>query len=369
MADLKDRYLSLDVFRGMDVALMIVVNSLGSANTYPPLLHAEWHGFTLTDLVFPTFLFVVGNAMSFSQPKYELKGRSHFLRKVFKRTLIIFVLGYLMYWFPFVTHTAQGWQFKPFSDTRVFGVLQRIALCYGAASLLIHFFKLRGALVASVLLLVAYPVVLFWFGDLSLQGNAVLQLDRWLLGDSHLYWGEGLAFDPEGLLSTLPAVANVVAGYAAGVFVQRKGKNYEAVARLMLLGAVLLVAAAAWSFTLPINKKLWTSSYVLHTVGIDLMIMAALMFVIEIKQHTGWTYFFEVFGKNTLFIYLLSELIIISFWTLPVGDSSLFEWLFQALFSSWAGEYNGSVLFALWIMLTCWAVGYWMDKRKIYVKV
>jgi len=369
MADLKNRYLSLDVFRGMDVALMIVVNSLGSSNTYPPLLHAEWNGFTLTDLVFPTFLFVVGNAMSFSLPKYEAQGERTFLVKVMRRTLIIFLLGYLMYWFPFVEHQAGHWQFKPSSETRVFGVLQRIALCYGLSSVIIHYLRLRGAIIASIVGLLVYPAILLAFGDLTLQGNAVLKLDRWLLGESHLYMGEGVPFDPEGLLSTLPAIANIVAGYAAGIFIQRKGKNYEAIAKLMMMGAVLLTLAAAWSFTFPINKKLWTSSYVLHTIGIDLMTMAVLIFVIEVLQHNKWTYFFEVFGKNTLFIYLLSELIIITFWSMPVGDQALFTWLFERGFQSWAGEYNGSVLFALWIMLTCWLVGYWMDKRNIYVKV
>ncbi|KXK23310.1 MAG: membrane protein [Bacteroidetes bacterium OLB12] len=360
-----NRYLSLDVFRGMDVALMIVVNSLGSTNTYSPLLHADWHGFTLTDLVFPTFLFVVGNAMSFSQEKYEAAGEGSFLTKVLKRTLIIFLLGYLMYWFPFVTQSETGeWVFKPFETTRVFGVLQRIALCYGIASLVIHYFKIKGALLFSVLALILYRVILFEFGDLTMEGNAGTKLDLWLLGPNHLYHGEGVPFDPEGLLSTLPATVNVIAGYVAGLFLQRNGKNYETLAKLLMVGAVLLVMAAWWGLMFPINKKLWTSTYVLHTVGIDLMVLAILVFIIEIAKLNKWTYFFEVFGKNTLFIYLLSEVFVIMMWTLRVGDTSLYNWIYENVFQSWAGDYNGSVLFALWVMLTCWGVGYWMDKKK-----
>lgn len=366
----QNRYLSLDVFRGMDVALMIVVNSLGSSNTYSPLLHAEWHGFTLTDLVFPTFLFVVGNAMSFSQPKYEAQGEGSFLKKVFIRTLIIFALGYLMYWFPFVRlDDAGNWYFKSFETTRVFGVLQRIALCYAIASLVIHYFKLRGAMLFSLAALVLYRLILVEFGDLSLEGNAGTKLDLWLLGEGHLYHGEGVAFDPEGLLSTLPATVNVIAGYAAGIFLQRNGKNYETIAKLMIVGAVLLLMASWWGLMFPINKKLWTSTYVLHTVGIDLFILSVLVFIIEIAQRNKWTYFFEVFGRNTLFIYLLSELFVILMWTFRVGDQSLYDWVFQNIFQSWAGDYNGSVLFALWVMGTCWVVGYVMDKKKIYVKV
>lgn len=366
----QNRYLSLDTFRGLDVALMIVVNSLGSSSTYSPLLHAEWHGFTLTDLVFPTFLFVVGNAMSFSQPKYETEGSSAFLKKVFKRTFIIFLLGYLMYWFPFVgVNDAGEWFLRPISETRIFGVLQRIALCYLFASLIIHYFKIQGALIFSVVALVLYRVLLLAFGDLSLEGNAVLKLDAWLIGESHMYHGEGIAFDPEGLLSTLPAIVNVIAGYAAGLFLQRSGKNYESIAKLMMIGAALLLMAAWWDLMFPINKKLWTSSYVLHTVGLDLLILSVLVFVIEIAQRNKWTYFFEVFGKNTLFIYLLSEVFVILMWTFSIGDQSAYGWIYEHVFKSWAGDYNGSVLFALWVMLTCWAVGYWMDKKKIYVKV
>ncbi len=366
----QNRYLSLDVFRGMDVALMIVVNSLGSSTTYSPLLHAQWHGFTLTDLVFPTFLFVVGNAMSFSQAKYESLGESSFLKKVFKRTLIIFLLGYLMYWFPFVGINESGeWFLKPISETRIFGVLQRIALCYAIASLVIHYFKLQGALIFSIVALVLYRLILFAFGDLTIEGNAGSKLDLWLVGESHLYHGEGVAFDPEGLLSTLPATVNVIAGYAAGLLLQRVGKNYEAIAKLMMIGSVLVVVALWWDLMFPINKKLWTSSYVLLTVGIDLLFLSILVFIIEIAQRNKWTYFFEVFGKNTLFIYLLSEVFVILMWTFSVGDQSLYAWIYQTIFQSWAGDYNGSVLFALWVMFTCWAAGYWMDKRKIYVKV
>lgn len=366
MSTLKNRYLSLDVFRGLDVALMIIVNSPGSwSTTYAPLLHAEWNGFTLTDLVFPTFLFVVGNSMSFSMKKYESMGNSAVFKKVFKRTAIIFLLGFLMYWFPFF----DDGQLKPLAETRIFGVLQRIALCYMFASIILHFVKTRTAIWLSIAFLVAYHLILIGFGDLTLTGNAVLKLDEWLIGPNHMYHGEGIAFDPEGLLSTLPAIVNVIIGYLAGKFIQQNGQNYETIAKLMMVGFALVFAGLAWDLILPINKKLWTSSFVLLTCGIDLVAIATLIYFLDMRKTKGWSYFFEVFGKNTLFIYLLSELFIISLFSINVGDSTLYRWIADNVFISWSGGYVGSLLFALWIMLTCWAVGYFMDKKGIYVKV
>lgn len=366
MSTLKNRYLSLDVFRGLDIALMIIVNSPGNwETTFSPLLHAEWHGFTLTDLVFPTFLFVVGNSMSFSMKKYETMGGSAFFKKVLKRFVIIFLLGFLMYWFPFF----ENGQLKPLAETRIFGVLQRIALCYLFASILLYYVKTKTAIIFSIAALVLYHIILIAFGDLTLTGNAVLKLDLWLIGPSHMYQGEGIAFDPEGLLSTLPAIVNVVAGYVTGKFIQKNGQNFETVAKLMMMGFALVLAGLAWDLLLPINKKLWTSSFVLLTSGIDLFAIAVLVYILDMQKVKRWTYFFEVFGKNPLFIYLLSELFIISLFSIPVEGGSLYGWIAQNVFVATAGGYMGSLLFALWIMFTCWVVGYFMDKKGIYVKV
>jgi predicted acyltransferase len=366
-----NRYLSLDVLRGITVTLMIIVNTPGDGSTtFAPLLHAKWHGFTPTDWVFPTFMFVVGNALSFTLARYEALGNAEVLKKIFKRTFLIFLLGYLMYWFPFVTRDeARAVIFAPISHTRIFGVLQRIALGYGLASLIIHFWKLRGAIIFSVVALLGYWAIMYFFGDYSLAGNAGLKLDLFLLGDNHLYHGEGVAFDPEGILSTLPSIVNVIAGYLTGKFIQEKGINYETISKMMLIGAVLLFVALSWDMAFPINKKLWTSSFVLYTVGLDLFVLSIIIYIIEILKIQRWSYFFEVFGKNTLFIYLLSEVGVILLYVFNIGDQSAYEWLFQSVFHPLAGGYMGSLLFAISWMLTCWSVGYWMDERMIYIKV
>jgi predicted acyltransferase len=190
------------------------------------------------------------------------------------------------------------------------------------------------------------------------------------LGENHLYHGEGLAFDPEGVLSTLPAIANVTFGYVAGKWIQEKGNTYEGLAKLLLAGASLIALALLWDTSFPINKKLWTGSFVLLTVGIDCVLIAALLYSIDFLQLKRWTYFFEVFGKNPLFIYLLSELGATLLWFFPVGPNHqrLYSWLYDHVFKQ-AGDYVGSLLFAITVMLVCWLVGYLLDKRKIYIRV
>jgi predicted acyltransferase len=374
MAELQPRYLALDVFRGMTICFMIIVNSPGSWDiAYGPLLHAPWHGFTPTDLVFPSFLFAVGNAMAFVMFKFENQPNSVFWRKTLKRTFLIFLFGYLMYWFPFFREAEGGGlnfgEFRPFSTTRIPGVLQRIALCYFFASIVLHFGSKKFAVWFSVFALLGYWFLSYAFGDYTLAGNAGLKLDLFLFGEGHLYHGEGVAFDPEGLLSTLPAIVNVIAGYFAGDFIRRMGNNYETIAKLMIAGAILILVALTWDMAFPINKKLWTSSFVLLTVGLDLLILPVLIYVIEIYHAQKWTYFFVVFGRNPLFIYLLSEVLLISLYIIPVGDKRVPQWLNDDVFGSFASPVNASFLFAFFFMLTNWVVGYILDKKKIYVKV
>ncbi|MDE3236466.1 MAG: DUF5009 domain-containing protein [Bacteroidota bacterium] len=366
----KQRFLALDVFRGMTICFMIIVNTSGNgATTYAPLKHAHWDGFTPTDLVFPSFLFAVGNALSFVMAKWNTKTTAEVMSKIVKRTAIIFLLGYLMYWFPFFRLNDQKEIVSfPISDTRIFGVLQRIALCYGIAATLIYFTSLRKAIYISIGLLLLYWLLMYSFGDYTLEGNAVLKLDMWLIGDKHMYHGEGMAFDPEGLLSTMPAIANVVAGYAVGDFVQKKGNTYEGLTKLLLTGFGLLVLSYFWNLSFPINKKIWTSSFVLHTVGLDCMILSAVIYVVDFLHKTKWAPFFESAGKNPLIIYLLSELLVTVLYMIPARDENLFHWIYNNIFV-YAGSYFGAFLFAVAYMLLCWSVGYWMDKKKIYIRV
>jgi predicted acyltransferase len=375
MAEQQARYLALDVFRGMTICFMIIVNTPGSWDiAYGPLLHAPWHGFTPTDLVFPSFLFAVGNAMAFTMYKFEGQPDSVFWTKILKRTLLIFVIGFLMYWFPFFRAAdGGGIELKPLANTRILGVLQRIALCYMFASIVIHYGSRKFILWFGAFALLAYWFLAYVYGDAndpySLVGNAGLKLDLMFFGANHLYHGEGIAFDPEGLLSTLPSIVNVLGGYLAGSFIRKHGNSYETIAKLMVAGGLLIFAALTWNMTFPINKKLWTSSFVLLTVGLDLMIISTLIFVIEMMRYKKWTNFFVVFGKNPLFIYILSEVLIITMYMIPVGNTNVASWIFLNVFGSFATPIQASFLFAFFYMLTNWAVGYVLDKKKIYVRV
>ncbi|MEB2775530.1 heparan-alpha-glucosaminide N-acetyltransferase domain-containing protein [Algoriphagus sp. D3-2-R+10] len=370
-----NRYLALDVLRGMTIAFMIIVNTAGDwSNLFAPLAHAKWHGFTPTDLVFPTFLFVVGNAMSFSMKKLQQMNTSDFFKKVGKRTVLIFLIGWLLNAFPFYDVSDTGaYSFIDLTEVRLFGVLQRIALCYFFAAIVLYYGGIKLGWIFSAIALLGYWVIMYFFGDAadpySLTGNAAIKLDLALIGPERMYGGEGIPFDPEGILSTLPGIVNVIAGYLAGKMIQKLGNTMETVKKLLLIGLVLIVVSYIWDMAFPINKKIWTSSYVLLTTGIGLFLLALLIGVIEIKNWKGWTYFFEVFGRNPLILYVLSGLVISILSMIPLGESSLRGFIYSNFYTSWLTPKMASFLFAFSYMLVIWLIGLVMDKRKIYIKV
>ncbi len=370
-----NRNLALDVLRGLTITFMVVVNTPGSWDSlFSPLAHADWHGFTPTDLVFPTFLFVVGNAMSFSFKNLQLMPAADFYMKVFKRAGLIFFIGWLLNAFPFVDYNAEGnleWVSIP--EVRLLGVLQRIALSYLLAALLLFWGGVKLGWIYSLSALILYWPMMYFFGDAvdpySLTGNVALKLDLFLIGEKRLYGGEGIPFDPEGILSTLTATVNVLAGFFAGVYLQGKSEHARKVKVLLISSLLLIAVSYLWHMTFPINKKIWTSSYVLLTVGYDLLLLSGLIVVIEIKKLTRWSYFFEVFGRNPLILYICSGIVISIFSMIPIGDTSLQGYLYRHLFTSWLNPKTASFLFAISYTLLIWGIGFWMDKKKIYIKV
>ncbi|KAA2245337.1 DUF5009 domain-containing protein [Chitinophaga agrisoli] len=369
------RFLSLDVFRGLTVAGMILVNNPGSWDyVYPPLDHAHWHGCTPTDLVFPFFLFAVGNAMSFSLPRYQEQGHKAALQKILKRSLLIFLIGLFLNWFPFFRWNEDGQLvFRSLGQLRILGVLPRIALCYGLAGLIIHFSGDRRSFMIAGCVLLAYWWLLLAFGQgdpYSLEGYAGLRLDKWVLGEQHLYRGEGVPFDPEGLLSTLPATCNVIFGYLAGRYIQQKGKDYPMLCGLLVTGCLLVFAGLCWNLVFPINKKIWTSSYVLYTVGIALLLLSVLMYAIEFRGWRRAGSVFEVFGKNPLFIYVMSGVLVKLYLLVrTLAGQNLYGWLYEHIFRPVWGNYPGSLAFAVFHVCLFWALGWWMDKKKVYIRV
>jgi predicted acyltransferase len=381
------RYFSLDVFRGATVALMILVNNPGSwGHIYTPLEHAPWHGCTPTDLVFPFFLFAVGNAMSFVMPRMENAGTRFFLKKTFKRAVLIFGIGLFLNWSPFVRWQDDQVIFKSFDDVRIFGVLQRIAICYLFASLVIYYLKARGAFVTGVVILLAYWVLTMLLANAidpySLEGFWGTAIDRALLGGNHIYKGEGVAFDPEGLVSTIPAIVQIIFGYLAGQYIQQKGKNFEMVTNLFVIGAVLIFAGLCWNTVFPFNKKIWTSSFVVYSSGIAIVVLAVLIYLLEFKLYKGFpTRFFAIFGKNPLFIFVLSGFLprvlglvrIPDHFDVAVGKMIYITpigWFYEHLCKPISTNLNnGSLFYAICMVTFYWLLGYWLDKKKIYIKV
>ena len=384
---LSNRYTSLDIFRGATVAFMILVNNPGSwSNTFAPLKHAGWHGCTPTDLVFPFFLFAVGNALAFVFDKFKSNNSRYFWSKIIKRSLLIFLIGLLLNWSPFIKWDGNNLVYKQFQDLRILGVLQRIAICYFFAAILIYYCTKKWLIISSILILFFYWIIAFFLGDsvnpYSLQGFIGNNIDRYILGNTHLYKGEGVPFDPEGIFSTIPAIVQVIIGFLVGNFIKNNAKNFETLTTLFLYGISLVFIGFCWNYSFPINKKIWTSSYVLYTAGLAIVCLTFLIYWIEFKNVPGkWRNWFLVFGKNALFIFVLSGFLprVLALIRWQVGfnldtNKPLYEtplhWFYEHICINITPNLNiASLLYAVTLIFFYWLIVYWLDKKKIYIKV
>lgn len=363
------RYVSLDAFRGLTIAGMILVNTPGSwSYVYPPLRHAEWHGATPTDLVFPFFLFIVGVAMAFSFARFDYRLTKESGMKVARRVVLIFLIGFLLGWFPFT---------RALADLRIPGVLQRIALAYGLASVICLTIKGRRLIWTSVVLLLSYWLLLVLFGSgdpYSVETNLVRKIDLAIFGASHLYGGFGIPFDPEGLLSTVPSAVTVIIGFLVGSTIRSTSDTFGALTKLLLAGTALIASGLVWDWFMPINKPLWTSSYVLYTAGIAMCTLSWFVWIIDIRGFTKWINPLLVFGANPLFAYVLSIFwvkILLYLVKLPADGESVngYRWLFTQVFEPLAGSMIGSLLFAVAHVVMVWAVAWVLHSRKIFIKI
>ena len=370
------RLMSLDLFRGATIAAMILVNDAGDGpSAYWPLKHAAWNGWTPTDLVFPFFLFIVGVAMAFSFTSRLQRGesRSKLLGHVLWRGLALFALGVFLNGFP--TH------YDP-AHLRIYGVLQRIAICYVLVSILELWTEWRTQAAVAVACLAAYWVLMRHVAvpgygipgqDIPLldpNRNLVAWLDRKLLM-GHLY--EGVR-DPEGLLSTIPAVATCLAGLLTGKWLRSARSPGAKTFGMAAAGAVAIALGRTWHLWFPINKKLWTSSYVLLTAGLALVCLALCYWLVDVKLHRGgWTKPILVFGKNAIAAYFLSEALAAVFYTLSVHpgtrSETIQEFLYNHIFAPIANPANASLLYALAYLGVCWVVMAVLYQRQIFLKI
>jgi len=369
------RLTSLDVFRGIAISGMILVNMAGVADqVYPPLLHADWNGCTLADLVFPFFLFIIGVAIAFSLSKYTSANHTGWsiYGRIARRSAILFALGLLLNGF---------WNYD-WGTIRIMGVLQRISLAYLLAALVVLKLPRRGQWACALLLLIGYwvamsvvPVPGYGVGNLSREGNLGAYIDRLIIGTAHLYKGDHFNSmgDPEGLFSTLPAVVSVLLGYFTGQWLRTQPVKSRTSMDLVIIGLASLVVGEVWGFWFPLNKKLWTSSYVVFTTGWALLLLALCYELIEVRQRRRWGKSFEIMGLNAIFVFVASVLMIKILVKTHIGTGenapTTYTWIYENLFMPWAGAMNGSLLFALVTVLFWWGVLYLMYRHRWFVKV
>jgi predicted acyltransferase len=378
-----NRLLSLDVFRGMTIAGMVLVNNPGTwSQIYSPLKHAEWHGATPTDFVFPFFLFIVGLSITLALGKRVESGgiNRDIYTKIFRRALIIFALGLFLAVFPFYNFTSGEW--LDISNVRIMGVLQRIAVCYLVASLIfIRTNWKQQAIISGALLLVYWALMtlinvpgceITTFNDKAC--NLAAYLDRVILTENHI-WKSSKVFDPEGLLSTIPAIATTLAGVLCGHWLRSRRDDYERVAAMFFFGVVLTALGWAWNFWFSINKSLWTSSYVLYTAGLALCFLGFCYWLVDIKNYKKWAKPFVIFGVNALALFVFSGLMAKLFGIIKIGAGaegksiSLQKWIFDSIFLPLASPINASLMYAISYILL-WLFLMWLLYRKrIYIKV
>jgi len=372
------RLASLDSFRGLAIASMILVNNPGSwSHVYGPLRHAEWHGFTPTDQIFPSFLFIVGAAIPFTLSRYRetaASDRSAFYRRLMRRVAVLFALGLVLNASSMLMEWAINDAPVDTSTLRIMGVLQRISLAYLLAVLLVLCVspRLQIAVVAGVLL--AYWAALEWVpvpgfgpGVLTPEGSLPGYIDRTIFPPAHLYQG---VFDPEGLLSTLPAAASVMFGTAAGAWVKHSAVSSRVSLGLVAAGLLCLLLGALWGLAFPINKQLWTSSYVVFTAGGSLLLLALCYEIMEVRRWTwiGWP--LQVMGVNAITLFFASGIVARLLSVIRLADGrSLQLWIYQKLFVPWAGELDGSLGYALATVLVWWLLLYGLYRRGWIIRL
>jgi len=359
----QDRLVSLDAFRGFTIAGMILVNNPGTwEHVYPPLRHAEWHGWTPTDLVFPFFLFIMGVSMNLSLARKQDSTRAGIYLKILRRALIIFALGVLLNAFPYFD----------FGNLRIAGVLQRIAVVYLVASVIAINVRIKSEAVITGALLVIYwllmrfvPVPGYGAGDLTPQGNLQTYLDSLLL-PGRLY---RQTWDPEGLLSTIPAIATGLLGHLTGYLIRSRLDKIRIAGWLFVLGWAGMLAGWIWGIWFPINKNIWTSSYVIFTAGAALEFLGVCYWLIDVHGSRKWAHPAVVFGMNAILVYVLSGIVGDLLGVIKVGGDSLQEWLFQHAFASWAAPMNASLLWAVSYVVLWWLVMDLFYRRRIFIKI
>ena len=353
------RLLSLDILRGITVAGMILVNN-GWGESFEMLGHSKWNGMTPCDLVFPFFLFIMGISCYLSLVKSEFKPTPQVIRRIVKRTVLLFAIGLFINWFD---HAIEG-DLLCFGHLRIWAVMQRIALCYGIVSLFALFCNHKYILHTIVGLLVIYTAIIVLGNGYEYDAdvNILSQADLKLFGYDHIYHKSPV--DPEGLMGTISSVAHVLLGFYCGMLIRKRETVEQKVIALFVVGAIGVIGGYLLSYGLPLNKRIWSPSYVLMTCGLASLLQALLMYVIDIQKKSGWTTFFHVFGVNALALYVSSELLAILLKNIGVS-----EVIYNGIHAVIPALKWASLVYAIYFVMLNFVIGYVLYRKKIYIKL
>ena len=353
------RLLSLDILRGITVAGMILVNN-GWGESFEMLGHSKWNGMTPCDLVFPFFLFIMGISCYLSLVKSEFKPTPQVIRRIVKRTVLLFAIGLFINWFD---HAIEG-DLLCFGHLRIWAVMQRIALCYGIVSLFALFCNHKYTLHTIVGLLVIYTAIIVLGNGYEYDAdvNILAQADLKLFGYDHIYHKSPV--DPEGLMGTISSVAHVLLGFYCGMLIRKRETVEQKVIALFVVGAIGVIGGYLLSYGLPLNKRIWSPSYVLMTCGLASLLQALLMYIIDIQKKSGWTTFFHVFGVNALALYVSSELLAIL-----LNNIGVSEVIYNGIHAVIPALKWASLAYAIYFVMLNFAIGYVLYRKKIYIKL
>ena len=352
------RIKSLDILRGITVAGMIIVNN-GYGDSFLPLCHSKWNGMTPCDLVFPFFLFIMGVSTYLSLSKNNFKANAQIITKIIRRAIILFAIGLFINWFEVAT--KGNW--NCFGQLRIWGVMQRIAICYGVVSVVALTIKHKWIIHLIILLLAIYTVIII-VGDGYAQepSNILARVDTAIFGKEHLY--KKSPVDPEGLMSTIPSIAHVLIGFYVGSLLKKDKRLERTTLYVFLEAAILSIAGYLLMFGLPLNKRIWSPSYTLLTCGLAAALLGILMYVVDMKKHEKGFTFFLVFGVNPLFLYVLSELLARTL--KRIGFSQV---VFDAINSLITHPQSASLTYAIYFLMLNFICGLILYKRKIIIKL
>lgn len=365
------RLIAIDILRGITIAGMILVNTPGSWQyIYTPLEHSIWNGLTPTDLIFPFFMFIMGISTYISLKKTQFEFSTPLMWKILKRVSIMWGIGLFISWFAISLYEKRVAEWE---SVRILGVFQRLAICYGFTAIAVLLIRHKHIPYITASILIGYSMMLILGDGYEYNSTNLLSIvDCTILGENHMYRDNGI--DPEGILSTIPSIAHVLIGFCCGAVILKPIDIRYKIEKLFIIGAVLTFSGFLLDYGLPLNKKIWSPSFVLVTTGMASSLLSLLIWIVDVRLYKKWSTFFVVFGVNPLFIYVLATIVSVLF-SAPftiISQYTSYNSIADAVFnylSPILGHYEASLVYALLFICLIWGIGHILYRKNIYIKI